>query len=135
MSNIGKTFGTDKDLENGSGVTLEYPDFTITIHRAGGSNKKYNQLLENKMKPHQKAFKAGRLDNEIGERILLEAFAEGVVVGWSGVKDDQGKNLPFTVERCIKEFQENPDFYADVKEQALDMQTFRQEQEAVIEKN
>jgi hypothetical protein len=33
-------FGTNKDLESGKGVTLEYPGFSITIHRAGRIEQK-----------------------------------------------------------------------------------------------
>jgi hypothetical protein len=128
-------FGTNKNLESGKGVTLEYPGFSIVIHRAGGSNKKYGQVLSEKMKPHRQRFERGLMDDETSEKILLEAFVEGVIVGWSGNIGPGGKKTEYSVENCMKVFQELPDLYLDVRNQAMNAATFREEMEKVEEKN
>jgi len=128
-------FGTNKNLEAGEGVTLNYPGFSITIHRAGGSNKAYGQALNKKMKPHRQRFERGLLDDETSEQILLEAFVEGVVVGWSGNIGPGGKKAAYSVENCIKVFQDLPDLFEDVKKQANDASVFREEAEKADEKN
>lgn len=128
-------FKNNEDLESGSGITLEYPGFSITIHRAGGSNKHFAQVLNAKMKPHRHQFDRGMLDDEISRRILLESYAEGVVIGWKNVKGADGEIMPFTKENVVKLFSDLPDLFADVKLQAENAALFRDQQEKVDEKN
>ncbi len=128
-------FETNKNLESGEGVTLQYPGFSITIHRAGGSNKKFAQVLSSKMKPFRQQFERGMLDDETSARILLESYAEGVIVGWKDVKDRAGKTLAFTKENVVKLFTDLPDLFADVKAQAENAALFREQAEKVDEKN
>lgn len=124
-----KFFGTNKELESGKGVKLQYPGFSITIHRAGGSNKKYAATLAQKMKPHRQRFERGLLDDETSERLLMEVYAESVVVGWENIAMD------FTPENCVKLFVDLPDLYADIKTQAMSAATFRDQMEGIEEKN
>lgn len=135
MTNPYKFFGTDKSLESEKGVTLEYPGFSITIHRAGGANKKFARVLAEKMKPHRQKFERGLLDDETSHKILVETYAEAVVVGWKDVTDQSGKKMPFTVANVIKLFTDLPDLFDDVKSQAASAAVFRQENEAVESKN
>lgn len=135
MTNPYKLFQTNQNLESGEGVKLEYPGFSITIHRAGGSNKKFAQVLAAKMKPHRQKFERGVLDDETSERIVLETYAESIVVGWDGVKDAKNKKMAFTVDNVIKLFTDLPDLYADIKRQAAELSNFRDANEKVEEKN
>lgn len=128
-------FATNEDLESGAGVTLEYPGFAIRIHRAGGSNKNYGKVLAEKMRPHRQRFERGVLDDETSEQILLEAFAEGVVVGWSGNIGPGGKKAPYSVENCVKLLKELPDLYELLKKEANDASLFRSKNEEIEEKN
>lgn len=135
MSNPYELFGTDKDLEAGRGVTLQYPGFSITIHRAGGTNKKFAQILDQKMKPFRQRFERGLLDDETSFRILLETYAEAVVIGWKDVVDQDGKIMEFNVANVVKLFNDLPDLFDDVKSQSNKVAVFRKEQEEVEEKN
>lgn len=135
MTSPYKLFGTDANLESGKGVTLEYPGFSITIHRAGGANKKFSRILAEKMKPHRQRFERGLLDDETSHKILVETYAEAVVVGWKDVVGKDGKKLPFNVENAVKLFLDLPDLFDDVKNQAGNTAHFRQENEKVEEKN
>lgn len=128
-------FKNNENLEAGAGVTLEYPGFSITIHRAGGSNKKFANILSAKMKPYRHQLDRGIMDDEISARILREAYAEGVVVGWNNVKDAEGKEMQFSKENVIKLFTDLPDLFADVRTQAENVSLFREEQEKADEKN
>jgi len=128
-------FKTNEDLESGAGVTLEYPGFEITIHRAGGSNKKYAKTLAAKMKPYRQRLERDLLDEETSEKILLEAFVEGVVIGWSGNIGPGDKKAPYSVENAVAVFKELPDLYADVVKQARSASLFKEENEKVEEKN
>lgn len=131
---IHANYGTDKNLESGQGVTIDYPDFSFTIHRAGGSNKKFATVLSEKMKPFRQRYERGLLDDETSEKILLEAFVEGVVVDWS-IKDADGKKIPFNVANVLEFFRQFPDVYADLKAQAMDAATFRAANEEIESKN
>lgn len=128
-------FGTDKNLESGKGVTIDYPGFSITINRAGGANKKFQRVLSEKMKPHRQRIERGLLDEATGDRILAETYAEAVILGWKDVKDKKGKDLPFTVENCVKLLTDLPELFAAIKADATNAATFREETEQADEKN
>lgn len=120
-------FQTDAKLEK-DGIILDYGDFKLRIARAGGANRRYERLLEQRTKPIRRALQtdAPGLKRRV-EPILREVFAETVVLGWEGVVDRDGNELPFTKENCIKLFEDLPDLFADVQEQATKMSNFRSE--------
>lgn len=128
-------FATDKNLESEKGVSLDYPGFSVVIHRAGGTNKKFAQVLQSKMKPHLQRFQRGTLDEETSQRIMIETYAESVIVGWSGNIGPGGKKSAFSVDNCIKVLTELPDLFEDIKAQANAASTFRGELEEIEEKN
>lgn len=129
------TFDTNEDLETGSGVTLDYLGFSITIHRAGGKNKKFERIILEKFKPYRRKHEQGILEDEIANRIMAEAFAEAVIIGWKDVKGKDGKNISFTVKNCVKLMLDLPELFKDIQLQAQDFSTFRKEVEEIEEKN
>lgn len=129
-----KLFDTDKNLESGAGVTLQYPGFSITIHRAGGSNKKYETVAAAKMKPHRFKMQNGLMDNDLAEQLLKEIYAESVVIGWN-MDGKDGNPLPFTPENVVQVFTDLPDLFKDVQEQASNIALFRKAIEEIEEKN
>lgn len=126
MSNIGKLFGTDTALEK-TGVVIDYGEFKITIARAGGSNQKFNKLLEAKTKPHRRLIETENMNQQLANTILMEVYSRTVVLGWEGVRDDEGNDIPFTAEACMDQFQSNKDFFDDVQAQATRVALFRTE--------
>lgn len=128
-------FQSDKELEAGKGVVLEYPGFEILIHRAGGANKKFEKIFTEKFKPHRRKHEQGLLDSETAEQIMIEAYAEGVVIGWKNVKGPDGKDIPFSVQNCVKLFTDLPELFKDVQDQANSFTTFRKIEEETDVKN
>lgn len=128
-------FKTNENLEGGEGVSIDYPGFSITINRAGGANKNFKKVVERLMKPYQQRAARGMLENETAERVLLEAYAEAVVIGWSGNIGSGGKKTAYSVENCIKVFEELPDLYEAIKIEANNISLFREEIEEIEEKN
>lgn len=122
---IYKLFGTDKAKEQ-NGVELNYSDlFYITIARAGGSNERYRRVLTEKTKPYRRAIQTETLLPEVGRRIMREAAAEGLVLGWGSKKHGDGKMpapdgsvMDFTVENVVRFFELLPDIFLDVQEQS-----------------
>lgn len=127
-------YNLDPDLESGSGVDLEYGEKIIRIHRAGGSNRKYERIYSAKLKPHRRKLQLGTIEPELLRRIQIEAFAEAVVVGWSGIKSG-GVDVPFSASACVDLFNALPELFDDVQRAAGDISLFRKEVKEADEKN
>lgn len=127
-----KSFKTDANLEK-SGIELEYGEnskgqpILIRIARAGGANSAYNKRLEVLTKPYRRQIQTETIDNKVLEKIVAQAFAETVVLGWEGVEDEANNELPFSVDNVVKLFNDLPDLYKDIQEQAQKTALFRQE--------
>lgn len=127
-----KAFKTDKNLETG-GIVLSYgkndrgEEMEITIARAGGSNANYTRRLEARAKPYRRQINLGTMDTKLFESIMREVYAETVVLGWRGIDDENGNPLPCTKENVVKVFEDLPDLFADVQEQANRAALFRTE--------
>lgn len=127
-----KSFKTDANLEK-LGIELEYGEnskgqpILIRIARAGGANSAYNKRLEVLTKPYRRQIQTETIDNKVLEKIVAQAFAETVVLGWEGVEDEDNNELTFSVNNVVKLFNDLPDLYKDIQEQAQKTALFRQE--------
>ena len=123
-------FKTDKNIEK-EGIVLNYgknskgADIEIRIARAGGANIQYAKLLEAKTKPYRRQIQNETLDNDVAEKITKEVYAKAVVLGWSGVEDENGKELEFSFENCMKLFDDLPDLWTDIQQQSTKAALFR----------
>lgn len=128
--NLYNTFETDKQLEK-DGVVLEYgfnskkQPIQIRIARAGGSNTRFAKIIEQKLRPYKRAIANDTMDNKVAEKLLIEAYAEAVVLEWSGVEDREGNALEFTKENVVKVFTDLPDLFLDVQAQSQKSALFR----------
>lgn len=126
MSSTYKMFKTDQALESG-GVTINYGDFSITIARAGGSNKAYQRALEKKTRPFRRAIQSDTFTNDQAMAVLREVYVETVILGWDGVTDENDNPIPFTKENCLKLFTDLPDLFSDLMQQASNITLFRED--------
>lgn len=135
-----KNFATNTDLEK-VGILLEYGNnskgkpIAIRIARAGGANKRYENLLQARLKPYRRQLQCDMMSNELQEKILMEVYAESVVLGWENVEDAEGNPMDFNKENVIKLFTDLPDLYEDVKAQSVRAALFRQEEREEDSKN
>ncbi len=127
-------FSTDTALESG-GIALDYGSFRIRIARAGGANRKFAQVLEAKLKPHRRQIQTETLADEVAHRLIVEAYAEAVILGWDGVVDAAGQALPFTRDNAVRLMTDLPDLFRDVQEQATKAALFRRQAQEADEKN
>lgn len=137
-------FKTSTDLET-EGVVLDYGSCRIRVARAGGSNKKFSRVLENKMKPYRRQLQAGTLENDAALGVMREVFAEAIILGWetkdengawvSGIEGPDGEVLPVTSANVIETFNNLPDLFLDLHEQASQMALFRQDELAAAAGN
>ncbi len=123
-------FETDRSLEK-QGIILDYGpnskgvNIEIKIARAGGANDAYLKRMEAKAKPHRRQIQHETIERTQLETIVKEVYAETIVLGWTGVEDREGKDMPFTRDNCFKLFNDLPDLYADIVEQAQSGALFR----------
>ena len=136
MTTFQEIFNTDENLESGEGIELDYGDCgTIIIHRAGGANRKFQWVLAAKFKPYERQMRTKTMKEAVSRRLLAETYAETVLVGWRGVKDASGQDLPFTSENATKLLLDVPELFEDIREQAYDVSNFRREQVEETAKN
>jgi len=128
-------FKTNTAAEADQGIALDYGSFSLRIVRAGGANKRYGQELTRRLKPHRRQIDNDTLDNAVAEKIMAELYADTIVLGWDGVTDADGKELPFSKANCVKLFTDLPDLFRDVQEQAAKVGNFRTEERADDAKN
>lgn len=121
-------FQTSNNLEV-EGVIIDYGDFKIKIARAGGSNTRFSNAMMKHCKPHRKAIQSGTINDKVWRRLLAQIYAESVVLGWDGMVDAKGKDLPFTVENCVKLFIDLPDFFDQIISEAENFRLFKEEED------
>jgi hypothetical protein len=145
-----KQFKTDNALEK-DGILLEYGEnsrgkpICIRVARAGGANNAYVKRMEARVKPYRRQIQNETMELAMVERIVKEVYAETVILGWENVEfpvlDAQGnptdefEELPYTTKNCIRLFNDLPDLFNDIQEQAQRAVLFRAEVREVDKKN
>lgn len=126
-----KQFKTNPKLEV-SGVWVNFGEtedgrvINMRLARAGGANKDYDKAVEVHTKGIRKQLANDLIDNDQLVRIMRRVYAETVVLAWENVEDEEGKPIPFSKENCLKLFEDLPDLFLDVQEQARKMAIYRQ---------
>ena len=116
-------FGTDQDLEK-NGFALEYGDATFIMARAGGTNEKFQRLMERKMRPYRSAVNSGTMQEETSKKILIQAYAETIILAWENVTDAEGNDLPFSVENVVKVFTDLPELFKEIMTESTRLANF-----------
>lgn len=125
-------FETDPELEK-TGIILHYglnskgQPIGIRVARAGGANEQFNKRVEALFKPHRRQVQSNSMDRKLLVSLMKQAYAETVVLGWENVEDKSGNPMTFSKQACLDLFEQLPDLYADVQEQAQMIMLFRQE--------
>lgn len=126
------SFKTDKALEE-EGVWIDYGQgFRMKIARLG--NSKCQAYLRRLRKPFMRQIQAGTLDDAVAESFLRKAVGKFVLLGWEGMCEDDGTEIPFSAEEAMKRL-ETRDFLELVVEIAQDRETFKEEIEGDAAKN
>lgn len=148
MASLYKTFSLDENLEQ-SGILINYGDVRFRIARAGGSNNKFRRLLQGKLKPYRRQIDNDTMDDSVSERLLLEVYAESVILGWETkvvaedgsekwepwVEGPGGEHLDFTRDNCIRVLADLPELFRDIRSMADKAANFRKEEEEEDLKN
>lgn len=123
---ISDIFGTNASLEV-DGIWVDYGEHgRFRVARAGGKNKAFRNLMEKRLRPYRAAMSMGTMDDTVVERITRECFAEAVVLDWELVDGDE-QPITFTREKCVELFEEYPDLFLDIMQQAQMVVNFVEE--------
>lgn len=123
MSGLYQAFETNKDLES-SGIELDYgknskgEPIRIKIARAGGANKRFAKVLDRLLRPYKRQLANDQLSDDVAKDVMIQAYADSVVLGWEGVEDRQGNPMDFTRENVVKLFTDLPELFLDVQQQS-----------------
>lgn len=131
MSKMYENFKTDPNAEK-EGIIIDFGDFRITIARAGGKNKQYLRQLEQLTRPFKRAIQMEQMDNETAQGILKIVYARTIIRNWEvketaegekakwtpGIPAEDGSVLPLSEDNIILTFDNLPDLFADLMEQA-----------------
>lgn len=123
MSGLYQAFETNKDLES-SGIELDYgknskgEPIRIKIARAGGANKRFAKVLDRLLRPYKRQLANDQLSDDVAKEVMIQAYADSVVLGWEGVEDRQGNPMDFTRENVVKLFTDLPELFLDVQQQS-----------------
>jgi len=121
-----KAYKTDENLESSQGVWIDCGDAgKYLIRRAGGANERYRRILENKMTPVRQQIERRRLPEAKANRLLIEAFVEGVLVDWKDVTGPDEKPLEFNRANAIQLLEDLPDLFQDLQTAAGNAANFR----------
>lgn len=131
FANVAREFETNPEAER-EGIWESFIDedgeelFALLIGRAGGANSEWERAVEKLARKFGK-----RVRQPTGRKLLAlmrPLYARHVVLGWRGVKDSDGNEIPFSpsaAEELLKEF---PDLYDEVIARSNDLSLFRKEQ-------
>ncbi len=129
--NLFKKFTTDEAAEV-NGVEVPYGTATLLIARIGNAKyaKKITTLVErNKMLLDAKDDAA----DELSQALVIEALAETVLVGWSGLTDENDLPMDYSVANA-KRLLAMKDFRKEIMKMADDMEAYKVKAEAAAGK-
>jgi hypothetical protein len=104
------------------------PEFKIA--RAGGANKKFDNLQANLLKPYQRQIQANinSMPEELKKIIQdknKEAFIATCLLDWRNIENTDAKIIPFSKEQARDLFNQLPDLYTDLFGYAMQIATFQ----------
>ena len=133
-------FKTDEQKEKDGALITYAPNNdgtipTFRILRRSASNQRYVKALERESAPYRRLLDLGVLDPVSQEHILRRVFCSSILVGWKYVVNEKGEDIPFSFDAAMKLFEQLPDLYYDLAEQAGKVASFRLESQESDTKN
>ncbi len=125
MTGIYKLYLTDKELEKKGFWHPITEDCKFLLARAGGSNTKFGNVLQVKTAPHRRKMEDDKLDLELANRLMIETFAESVVLDWTGVTDPTGKKIKFSKTHAVNLLLDLPDLFDELRDAASKQSNYR----------
>lgn len=125
MTSIHELFATDEKTETEGFVHFVTDEISFTLARAGGSNTRFVKAMEQKTRPYRRQIQDDTMDTALANKLLIEAFAEAVVLGWKGITTPDGQEVKFTPENAVTLFNQLPDLFNELRESAGNQANYR----------
>ena len=145
MTSPYEMFGTKEISLSDKPTEFDYGDFKIYAKYGGPNNRSFINAFNVKMRKYERRDKLaedGKLNDEAIKKLedqkrrdMAELYADHIITGWKGVKDENGKTMSFNRDNVIKLLTDLDALFADIMEQAAKDANFAKEQEEVESKN
>lgn len=123
--NLYQMFQTNQQHEQ-DGIVLDYGQAgKIRIARSGGSNTKFSRALSERFKPYRRQFDNGTLPDDVANRIMIDVYADAVILGWEGVTGQSGLPLEFSRSNVVQLLTDLPELFRDIQDQSGKAANFR----------
>lgn len=124
---IFSAFKTDAESEK-NGIILDFGEEIgkFVVARAGGMNERYKAAARRIVGPHQRAIDLGLMSDEKARELMVECYAEAVVLGWSGVIGEDKQEIPFSKKACVELLTALPDLFDAIRAEAERISNFLQ---------
>lgn len=128
------TIETDTKAEL-EGIWRPYKDGSeLLIART--NNPKYRSLLRSKVKANRAILdNEDDLSDKVGEEVLNDVFSRTILLGWKGIVDKDGKEIPYSHEKALFFISKSREFREAVKNYAEDSEAYRVKVENAAVKN
>jgi hypothetical protein len=114
-----RDYAQDEHAEKEHGIDVKRGSMHFYCRRMGGANVAYKVALgKHSAGVAKKARRSGDVDIVGTEEAQKAAFLDACLVGWDGIVDEQGANVPFSRSAAADLFAGWPELLEDVMAEA-----------------
>ena len=122
------------------GIVMEYElangdIFELKIKRAGARNTEWRKLYNQLLRPVEEENEAGKISESENHYMMAELYAKSCVIGWKGLKDAEGNEVPFSLENCLELFCFMPELLTKVINDCHERSNFAHKEKEATAKN
>ena len=133
FGSIDELYKVDEDLaNNGAPITIgmNTKDEPIIMLVAEAGNPKHKKV----QRKYDRQLEIARNNPKRRQLLMAKIVAESILMGWSGVLDSKGKEVPYTVQNGVDALLKYDKLNIDIMDAATDIENYRPEEEET-EKN
>ncbi len=134
-TNLHKQFQTDSSKEE-QGVWVDFEDgVAVRVRRL--SSKASQKAREKAEAPYKARLRSGKLDDDTAELIAIHQLARGVISDWKGLKDADGKDIPYNPDTAFEILSDDSlkDFRGEILQISLERDAYKADEDEEAEKN
>jgi hypothetical protein len=127
-TNLHSLFSSNKDYEKDGVEFVISNTCSMVVRRFGGANVERVKSANAKYyKPYARIIQNGAMPEDQQRSLMIRAFVDACIVSWKGVCDDEGKEIPFTIDNAVKLFTELDELFESIFEYANDVKTYKED--------
>lgn len=126
-TNLGALFGTDKNLEENGVWFAIGGGVEFLIRRFSAQNSRMKMAMAKYYKPRAREIDNNTISTQDSLEINVKIFVSTCLINWKGVKDSEGKELPYNAETAIAQLIKYPDLYLELQKLSQSAENYREE--------